>query len=94
MVLLASHYLPQNQGEKILFSARDREMIEFGRFTVYQSLKEMKDEGENINIIKFDSLAEDTTRNILDSELIDTINSVIFESIDDSETQDWRHELR
>jgi hypothetical protein len=69
-------------------------MIDFGRFTVYQSLKEMIEEGENINIIKFNSLAEDTTRNISDSELIGIIKEVIFESADDSQTKDWREDLK
>jgi hypothetical protein len=77
-----------------LFSIRDKEMIDFGRFTVYQSLKEMIDEGDNLNNIKFDSLVEDTTRNIVDSDLINTINEVISEFEDDSQTKDWREDLK
>ena len=69
-------------------------MIDFGRFTVYQSLKEMIDEGDNLNNIKFDSLVEDTTRNIVDSDLINTINEVISEFEDDSQTKDWREDLK
>ncbi len=69
-------------------------MIEFGRFTVYQSLKEMIQEGDNITCVNFDEMVENTTRNICDSELLHTINEVIIENTDDSETKDWREELK
>lgn len=77
-----------------MFSKRDQEMIEFGRFTVYQSLKEMILEGDNITCVNFDEMVENTTRNICDSELLHTINEVIIENTDDSETKDWREELK
>ena len=56
-----------------MFCFNDDQMIEFGRFMVYQSLKEMKDEGENINSINFEELAETSKRNIE----IDTLREII-----------------
>jgi hypothetical protein len=72
------------------FSVKDKEMIEFGRFTVYQSLKEMIEEGNNLNIIKFNELTQDTIRNITNKVLLDIIEEVLSE---DSDLKDWREGL-
>jgi len=69
-------------------------MIDFGRFTVYQSLKEMIDEKENLNVIDFNELVDSTTRNICDSQLLDTIHEVVTENTNESETKDWREALK
>ena len=59
-----------------MFCFNDDQMIEFGRFMVYQSLKEMKDEGENINSINFEELAETSKRNIEIGTLREIIDDI------------------
>jgi hypothetical protein len=63
-----------------MFSFNDAQMIEFGRFTVYQSLKEMIDEGENINNVNFEELTESTKRNIEIKGLKEIMDKIIRES--------------
>ena len=59
-----------------MFCFNDDQMIEFGRFMVYQSLKEMKDECENINSINFEELAETSKRNIEIGTLREIIDDI------------------
>jgi hypothetical protein len=70
-----------------MFSFSDSQMIEFGRFTVYQSLKEMGDEGENINCVNFEELAETTKRNIEIGTLRDIIDEIIKDSNKDMQSK-------
>ena len=63
-----------------MFSFNDDQMIEFGRFTVYQSLKEMIDEGDDINNVKFEALVENTKRNIEIKGLKEIMDKIIRES--------------
>jgi len=63
-----------------MFSFNDSQMIEFGRFTVYRTLKEMTDDGDDLNKIKFEELAESTLRNIESKHLTDIIGKIIKES--------------
>jgi hypothetical protein len=63
-----------------MFSFNDGQMIEFGRFTVYQSLKEMIDEGDDINNVKFEALVENTKRNIEIKGLKEIMDKIIRES--------------
>ena len=74
-----------------MFSTREQEMIEFGKFTVYQSLKEMIDQKENLNNIAFDELAEATIRDIDDGVLLETIEAIQSGKCDT--LQDWREGL-
>jgi hypothetical protein len=66
-----------------MFSFIESQMIEFGRFTVYQSLKEMLDDGENVNNVNFSELVEYTKRNIEIKGLLDIVNEIIRESSKD-----------
>ncbi|MBT4326969.1 MAG: hypothetical protein HOD60_08700 [Candidatus Nitrosopelagicus sp.] len=70
-----------------MFSFNDNQMIEFGRFTVYQSLKEMMDEGENINNVSFEELAEHTKRNIEIKSLREIIDEIIRDSSKDIQSK-------
>ncbi len=70
-----------------MFSFNDAQMIEFGRFTVYQSLKEMIDEGENINNVNFEELTESTKRNIEIKGLLEIIDEVIKDSNKDMQSK-------
>jgi hypothetical protein len=70
-----------------MFSFNDSQMIEFGRFTVYQSLKEMIDEGENINSVNFEELTEQTKRNIENKCLREIIDEVIRDASKDMQSK-------
>ena len=70
-----------------MFSFNDRQMIEFGRFPVYQSLKEMIDEGENINSVNFEELTEQTKRNIENKCLREIIDEVIRDASKDIQSK-------
>ena len=76
------------------FNERDENMINFGRFTVYQSLMEMVTEKDDINKINFDGMIAETMRNINDIVLLKLIDDVIKEGIGDVNTKDWREEMK
>ena len=67
-------------------------MIDFGKFTVYQSLKEMVDEKENLNNIAFDELVDATIRNIDDAILLETIEDIQSGKYDT--LKDWKEEFK
>jgi len=73
------------------FNDNDKQMIEFGRFTVYQSLKEMVEEHENLNAIDYNELANTALRNIQNEEILAIIDKILEE---DEEITDWREDLR
>lgn len=74
-----------------MFSESDNNFIDFGRFTVYQSLKEMKIDGDDLNYVDYDKLSEDTMRNISNQELLDIIEKVLGERIKGADmVKDWR----
>ena len=75
-----------------MFNSRDNEMIDFGKFTVYQSLKEMVDEKENLNNIAFDELVDATIRNIDDAILLETIEDIQSGKYD--ALKDWKEEFK
>ena len=70
-----------------MFSFNDSQMIEFGRFTVYQSLKEMIDQGDDINKVNFEELAENTKRNIENKGILDIIDEIIRDSSKDIQSK-------
>jgi hypothetical protein len=74
------------------FSDRDQNLIEFGRFTIYQSLKEMISEGDDINKIDYDEMIKETLANINDTELLSVIDKVL-DMPDDIAVKDWRDGL-
>jgi transcription elongation GreA/GreB family factor len=74
------------------FSDRDQNLIEFGRFTIYQSLKEMISEGDDINNIDYDEMIKETLANINDTELLSVIDKVL-DMPDDIAVKDWRDGL-
>jgi len=73
------------------FNDNNKQMIEFGRFTVYQSLKEMVEEHENLNVIDYNELANTALRNIQNEEILVIIDKILEE---DEEITDWREDLR
>ena len=75
------------------FSDRDQNLIEFGRFTIYQSLKEMISEGDDINNIDYDEMIKETLANINDTELLSVIDKVL-DMPDDIAVKDWRDGLK
>jgi hypothetical protein len=70
-----------------MFCFNDDQMIEFGRFMVYQSLKEMKDECENLNSINFEELAETSKRNIEIGTLREIIDDIQRDTSKDIQTK-------
>lgn len=74
------------------FGDREQNLIEFGRFTIYQSLKEMITEGDDIRKINFDELISRTLANITDTDLLSVIDQVVNED-DDIAYKDWRDGL-
>ena len=75
-----------------MFNNKENDLIDFGKFTVYQSLKEMADDEENLNNIEFDELVEATIRDIEDSMLQDIIKAIMSGKYD--KLKDWRKGLR
>jgi len=76
----------------LTFGDREQNLIEFGRFTIYQSLKEMITEGDDIRKINFDELISRTLANITDTDLLSVIDQVVNED-DDIAYKDWRDGL-
>jgi hypothetical protein len=73
-----------------LFSPRDCDMIDFGKFTVFQSLKEMIQEGDDISTFDFNLLAEKMKRNIINPDLLDSINGADEEPV----VLSWQEDLK
>lgn len=71
------------------FTIKEQDLIEFGKFVVYTSMSEMKEEGEDLNTIQFDYLIDKLLRNIHDRDL--------FEEVINGDTEkkpkDWREDL-
>ncbi len=76
------------------FTDRENNLVNFGRFTVYQSLKEMITDGDDLNKIDFDSLVAEMLRDITDQELLRVIDDVVDDKSMDIAHKDWREELR
>ena len=70
-----------------MFSFNDSQMIEFGRFTVYQSLKEMIGEGESLNNVNFEEFAEQTKRNIENKGLREIIDDILRDASKDIQSK-------
>jgi hypothetical protein len=70
-----------------MFSFNDSQMIEFGKFIVYQSLKEMIGEGESLNNVNFEEFAEQTKRNIENKGLREIIDEILSDASKDMQSK-------
>jgi hypothetical protein len=70
-----------------MFSFNDSQMIEFGKFIVYQSLKEMVGEGESLNNVNFEEFAEQTKRNIENKGLREIIDEILRDASKDMQSK-------
>lgn len=79
------------------FNQTEIDLIELGKLTIMRSLKEMKIEGDDLNVIDYDSLIDKCMRNIVDKSLLEAIQQANDErdkgDFHGSEFE-WRDELK
>lgn len=78
------------------FTEREDNFISFGKIIILRSLKEMIDEGDNLNIIDFNYLIEKEMRNITDMDVYSSIQEASSERDrgDIDEQFEWKNEFQ
>ncbi len=80
----------------MMFTEREENFISFGKLILLRCLKEMVDEGENLNDVNYDYLISKEIRNISNED----IHNAILEASEERERGDidndfdWRNTLK
>jgi hypothetical protein len=72
-----------------MFTQNELDFIEFGKLTLLKSMKDMREEGDDLNGIDFGFLINKVIRNIQNPILLDSIK-MADESTDDDYNFGWR----